>query len=282
MNLENVIENASQILKDHNISSYELDAEVILSNIMGVSKEYLITKNKKILPKKIIKKYNVAIKRRIKNEPTAYILGKKEFWSEDFLVNRKTLIPRPETEILVNKVVNFFKNKRINILDVGTGTGCILLSILKELKKSRGIGIDISPKAIQTAEINSRNLNLNNRSKFKVCDLDKYNIGKYDLIVSNPPYILSKDIKSLSKDITNYEPKIALDGGIDGLDLIKKVIYKSMHLLKRNGLFGLEIGFNQYHKVSTILKHCKFREISKEYDYKRNVRCIISTKKDFF
>ena len=282
MNLENVIKNASQALKDHNISSYMLDAEVILSNIMGVSKEYLITKNKKILSEKIIKKYNVAIKRRIKNEPTAYILGKKEFWSEDFLVNRKTLIPRPETEILVNKVVNFFKNKRINILDIGTGTGCILLSILKELKQSTGIGIDISAKAIQTAEINSRNLNLNNRSKFKVCDLDKYNIGKYDLIVSNPPYILSKDIKSLSKDITNYEPKIALDGGIDGLDLIKKVIYKSKHLLKRNGLFGLEIGFNQYRKVSTILRHYKFREISKEYDYKRNVRCIISTKKDFF
>ena len=282
MNLENVIKNASQTLKDHNISSYMLDAEVILSNIMGVSKEYLIAKNKKILSEKIIKKYNIAIKRRIKNEPTAYILGKKEFWSEDFLVNRKTLIPRPETEILVNKIVNFYKNKRINILDVGTGTGCILLSILKELKRSTGTGIDISAKAIQTAEINSRNLNLTNRSKFKVCDLDKYNIGKYDLIVSNPPYILSKDIKSLSKDITNYEPKIALDGGIDGLDLIKKVIYKSTHLLKRNGLFGLEIGFNQYRKVSTILRRCKFREISKEYDYKRNVRCIISTKNDFF
>tara|TARA_Y100000590_G_C15648204_1_gene987738 strand:+ start:19 stop:867 length:849 start_codon:yes stop_codon:yes gene_type:complete len=282
MNLENVIKNASQTLKDHNISSYVLDAEVILSNIMGVSKEYLIAKNKKTLSEKIIKKYNIAIKRRIKNEPTAYILGKKEFWSEDFLVNRKTLIPRPETEILVNKVVNFFKNKRINILDVGTGTGCILLSILKELKQSTGTGIDISAKAIQTAEINSRNLNLTNRSKFKVCDLDKYNIGKYDLIVSNPPYILSKDIKNLSKDIINYEPKIALDGGIDGLDLIKKVIYKSKHLLKRNGLFGLEIGFNQYRKVSTILRHYKFREISKEYDYKRNVRCIISTKKDFF
>ena len=282
MNLENVIKNASQTLKDHNISSYELDAEVILSNIMGVSKEYIIAKNKEILSEKIIKKYNIAIKRRIKNEPTAYILGKKEFWSENFLVNRKTLIPRPETEILVNKVVNLFKNKRINILDVGTGTGCILLSILKELKRSTGTGIDISTKAIQTAEINSRNLNLTNRSKFKVCDLDKYNIGKYDLIVSNPPYILSKDIKSLSKDITNYEPKIALDGGIDGLDLIKKVIYKSTHLLKRNGLFGLEIGFNQYRKVSSILKHYKFREISKEYDYKRNVRCIISTKKDFF
>ena len=150
--------------------------------------------------------------------------------------------------------------------------------ILKELKKSRGTGIDISSKAIQTAKINSRNLNLANRSKFKVCDLDKCNTGKYDLIVSNPPYILSKDIKNLSKDITNYEPKIALDGGIDGLDLIKKVIYKSSYLLKSNGMLALEIGLGQYQKISRILKNCGLREISKVHDYKRNVRCIISTK----
>jgi len=282
MNLENTIKQASQILKKHNIRSHELDAELILSNIMGIKKEYLITRNEVIVPEKIGAKYDIAIKRRIKKEPIAYIIGKKEFWSENFLVNRATLIPRPETEILVYKVINFFKNKRINILDIGTGTGCILLSILKELNFSRGIGIDISAKAVQIAKVNSKNLNLINRSKFKICDLNKYNVGKYDLIVSNPPYILSKDIKNLSKDIANHEPKLALDGGVDGLDLIKKVIYRSTHLLKRNGLLALEIGFNQYHKVLSILKHHKFREISKEYDYKRNVRCIISTKMDFF
>ena len=116
MNLENVIKNASQTLKDHNISSYMLDAEVILSNIMGVSKEYLIAKNKKTLSEKIIKKYNIAIKRRIKNEPTAYILGKKEFWSEDFLVNRKTLIPRPESELIIYKLVILENSKSSNNL----------------------------------------------------------------------------------------------------------------------------------------------------------------------
>ena len=278
MILEHTIKQASQILKNNNIRSHELDAEIILSDIMEVTREFLITNNQLNISKNIIKKSNFAINRRVNREPIAYITGKKEFWSENFLVNNATLVPRPETELLIYEVVKFFKNRSINILDIGTGSGCILLSILKELNFSRGIGIDISSKAIRTAKINSKNLNLLNHAKFKICDLSKYNIGKYDLIVSNPPYIPSKDIKNLSKDIINYEPKIALDGGLDGLDLIKKVIYKSSHLLKRNGLFAIEVGYKQYRRVSSILRDHKFREISKLYDYNRNVRCIISTK----
>ena len=282
MNLENIIKKASQILKNNCVYSHELDAQIILADIMGVKREYLITNDQINISEKIIKKYDIAIRRRINREPVAYITGKKEFWSKDFIVNQATLVPRPETELLIYKVINFFRNKRINILDIGTGSGCILLSILKELNLSRGIGIDISAKAIQTAKANAKNLNLLNQSKFKTCDLVKYNTGKYDLIVSNPPYIPSKDINNLSKDIINYEPKIALDGGIEGLDLIKKVIYKSNYLLKRNGQLALEIGFNQYQKVSSILKCCGFREISKIYDYNLNVRCIISTKSGYF
>ena len=282
MNLENIIKKASQILKNNCVHSHELDAQIILADIMGVKREYLITNDQINISEKIIKKYDIAIRRRINREPVAYITGKKEFWSKDFIVNQATLVPRPETELLIYKVINFFRNKRINILDIGTGSGCILLSILKELNLSRGIGIDISAKAIQTAKANAKNLNLLNQSKFKTYDLVKYNTGKYDLIVSNPPYIPSKDINNLSKDIINYEPKVALDGGLDGLDLIKKVIYKSNYLLKRNGQLALEIGFNQYQKVSSILKCCGFREISKIYDYNLNVRCIISTKLGYF
>ncbi len=282
MILEKIIKQASNILKHHNIDSHELDAQLILSDLMNVKREFLITDNKIIISKNIIKKYDIAIKRRIKSEPVAYITGKKEFWSEDFLVNYDTLIPRPETELLIYKVTNFFRNKKINILDIGTGSGCILLSILKELNFSRGVGIDISRRAIKIAELNAKKLNLFYRSKFKVIDLDKFNIGKYDLIVSNPPYIPSKIIKNLSKDIINFEPLTALDGGVDGLDLIKKVIYKSNHLLKREGLLALEIGQNQYKRVSDILRYRGYREMSRECDYNRNVRCIISTKVRFF
>jgi len=278
MNLESIIKKGSQILRKNNISSHDLDSQIILSHLMGVEREYLIINNTKVINKKIEKKYNEAIKRRIKKEPIAYITGKKEFWSHDYIIDRSTLVPRPETELMIYKIIKFFRNKKINILDIGTGSGCILLSLLKELNFSRGTGIDISNEAIQIAKLNSKNLNLQNRSNFKTFDIAKYRVGKYDLIVSNPPYIPSKDIKTLSKDIIEYEPLIALDGGYDGLDLIKKVIYKSSHLLNKSGLLALEIGFNQYHEVSLLLKQRKFKEMWKEYDYSNNVRCIISTK----
>jgi len=281
MILDKAIKQASQTLKSHDIDTHELDAQLIISEIMNVKREYLITKNEINISKTILEKYNFAIQRRIKREPVAYITGKKEFWSEDFVVNNATLVPRPETELLIYKIINFYKNKNINILDIGTGSGCILLSILKELHLSRGVGIDISSKAIKIAKINSINLNLVNRVKFKVFNLNNYNMGKYDLIVSNPPYIPSKDIKNLNTDIINHEPLNALDGGIDGLDLIKKVIYKSNYLLKRDGLLALEIGYSQYKKVSNILKSQGYREIGKEFDFKQNVRCIISTKANY-
>ena len=278
MNLESTVKKASQILKNHNIHSHELDAQIILSDIMGIKREFLITNNEINISKKVLEKYDIAIQRRIKKEPIAYIIGKKEFWSQDFKVNYSTLIPRPESELLIYKLISYFKNKRINILDIGTGSGCILLSLLKELNLSRGIGIDISSTAVKTAKLNSKKLNLFYRSKFKVVGIDDFDVGKYDLIVSNPPYIALKDMKNLSRDILNYEPLIALKGGLDGLDLIKKVIYKSKHLLKANGLLGIEVGTNQYFKVSNVLKENGFRELHKEYDNGYNVRCIISTK----
>tara|TARA_Y100000815_G_C13310001_1_gene488082 strand:- start:822 stop:1670 length:849 start_codon:yes stop_codon:yes gene_type:complete len=282
MILGQTIKKASQILKNHNVHTYELDAQIILSDIMGVTREFLITNDYLTVSKRTKKKYDNAIKRRIKKEPVAYIIGKKEFWSQNFKVTSSTLVPRPETELLIYNVIKYFKNKKINILDIGTGSGCILLAILKELQFSRGIGIDISAKAIKIAKENSKNLNLLNRSKFKTFDINSFNLGKYDLIVSNPPYVPFKEIRNLTKDIINFEPIVALNGGKDGLDLIKKVIYKSTKLLKKDGLLAIEIGNKQYPKVSDLLNQLGFKEMSKLYDYNRNVRCIISTKVRFF
>ena len=282
MNIQNTIKQASKVLKNNNITSHILDAEILLANIMGVEKEFFIANNNMKISDEIIKKYNFAINRRINSEPIAYILGRKEFWSEDFFVDSSTLVPRPETEILIYKIIKLFKNKRVNILDIGTGSGCILLSILKELNFSRGIGIDVSQKAIKVAKKNAKKLKLNHRCKFKHMDLEKFNLEKYDLIVSNPPYIPSRNIKKLSEDIINYEPISALDGGVDGLDLIKKVIYKSNELLKKKSILALEIGNNQYKNVSIILRQQGYREIGKECDYNNNIRCILSTKASFY
>ena len=278
MILKNTIQKASLFLKNNYIDTHSLDAELILSNIMNTSREFLLLNDELKLSNSIINKYNKAVEKRAKKEPVAYIVGKKEFWSNDFTVNDSTLIPRPETELLVNEVINFYKNKSINILDIGTGSGCILLSILKELKRSRGLGIDISHKAIFVAKKNAKKLKLLNRTRFKTCDVSKLQYHSYDLIVSNPPYIPSGDLRNLSHDIINYEPLCALNGGIDGLDLIKKVIYKSNKLLKKSGILAIEIGNSQYRKVSNILMRNSFREIKKVYDYNCNVRCIISTK----
>ena len=278
MILEKKIQSATEILRNYNIPSSRLDAEIIISNILGLKRENLITNGQMIINNQIIKEYDSAIYRRLKREPVAYIVGKKEFWSQDFIVNSSTLVPRPETEILIYEIVKIFKDKKINVLDIGTGSGCIILSILKELKFSKGIGIDISSKAIKIAKQNSKKMKLSNRVSFKVRNLDAISGNKFDLIVSNPPYIPIKDLKNLSKDIKNYEPIIALNGGVDGLDLIKKVIYKSILVLKKNGLLAIEIGNGQYRKVSNLLKLKGFKELSKKYDYNDNVRCIISTK----
>ncbi|OUX44289.1 MAG: protein-(glutamine-N5) methyltransferase, release factor-specific [Proteobacteria bacterium TMED261] len=278
MILEQTIQHAYKTLKESNINSYQLDAEIILSNIMGVTREFLITNSNQMVTKDVIQKYLIAIERRKRNEPVAYITGKKEFWSNDFMVNHGTLVPRPETELLIYKLISLYKNKKVNILDIGTGSGCILLSLLSELKEAKGTGIDISSKAIITAISNARKMELLNRSRFKVLNFENFYSTKYDLIVSNPPYIPFKDIKNLSKDIKNFEPIVALNGGNDGLDIIKKIIYKSDCLLKKNGILAIEIGYNQYSKVNKLLKYNRYREVSKEFDYNNNVRCIITTK----
>ena len=277
MEILKLINNGSKQLKDKNIYSHKLDSEILLSEALNQTREkILINLNKKIEPQKISDFYKF-IERRSSKEPIAYILKKKEFWSKSFLVDHNTLIPRPETELMVEKIVKIFKTKDIFVLDIGTGTGCILLSILSELKNSKGIGIDISSKTIQIANANSKKHKLTQRTKFYKRSLDEIYHNKFDLIVSNPPYIMRKDIKNLNEDIRKFEPKLALDGGNDGLDVIKKVIYKSKNILKIKGMLALEIGNEQFKKVSEILKSNRFKTRYLVKDYRENIRCILST-----
>ena len=277
MEILELINNGSRKLKNKSICSHKLDSEILLSKVLNKTREeLLINLNQEIeLPK--ISHFNKLIYRRSSREPIAYILKVKEFWSKNFLVDNNTLIPRPETELMVEQLVKIFKKKNIFVLDIGTGTGCILLSLLSELQTSRGIGIDISQKAIQIAFANSEKHKLINRSKFYRRSMNEIYQKKFDLIVSNPPYIMRKDIKNLNEDIKKFEPKLALDGGNDGLDVIKKVIYKSRSILKIKGMLALEIGNEQFRKVSKILKRNKFKTRYLVKDYRANIRCILST-----
>ncbi len=276
MQTQKIINFGSNILKNKLISSHRLDSELILSEILKIKREELLIRNEELHSSQVFLDFKKLINRRASREPMAYILEKKGFWKNNFIVDRNTLIPRPETELLIELVSKKFKNKDIFILDVGTGSGCIILSLLEELKSIRGVGIDISKKAIEIAKKNAKMYKNFKRIKFLNRDINQIYDKKFDLIISNPPYISTHQIKNLSEDIKRYEPRIALNGGNDGLDVVRKVIYKSKSILRKNGFLALEIGFGQHNKVSQILKLNGFIEKILIKDYQKNIRCIFS------
>ena len=279
MNIQTLLNQASKTLDNSSNTLSKLDSEILLSKIIKKNRQYLILNSNEELKKENIKSFDYLVKRRKKGEPIAYLINKKEFWKQNFYINQNVLIPRPDTETLVEETLKLFSvNSKLNMLDIGTGSGCILLSILKERRNFFGTGIDISKKAINVARFNAKMHQLSNRVKFYNSDVDNFNIGKYDLIVSNPPYIEVLNLKYLENDVVNFEPKLALNGGIDGFSKIRKVIDKATVLIKKNGKLVLEIGFNQKNKVQEILRKKGFYINKTLKDYGGKDRCVISTK----
>ena len=279
MNYLNTLNYGNKILKSNEINSHRLDTELLLANVLNKSREELLTNlDENMDPNKLIK-FIKLLKRRKRKEPIAYIFSRKEFWKYDFIVNRDVLIPRPETEIIIEEVLKLTRpNSSKYILDVGTGTGCIILSLIKERPKSRGIALDISKKAINIAVTNAKLHHIQNKIKFINIDVDKFNYNKYDFIVSNPPYINDINFKRLDKNVREFEPKLALKAGIDGLKIIRKLILKSKKLLKKNGKLIFEIGENQKDLCINLLLKNKFyiNKICK--DLYSTPRVIVSTK----
>ena len=279
MNIENILNEGINILQKNKIANPQLDSEILLSNSIKRDKKHIILNPKEILSLEQLGKFKSLIERRKKGEPIAYLINKKEFWKDEFFVNKDVLIPRPDSELIIEQVLKIYsKDLQLQVLDIGTGSGCILLSILKERSNFYGTGIDISKKSINVSKFNAKQLNLTNRVKFFHSSVDNFNNGKYDIIVSNPPYIEQLSLKYLEKDVVNFEPKLALSGGFDGFSKIRKVINKASILIKKNGKFILEIGFNQKNKVIKILKEEGFYVNKAIKDYGNNDRCIISTK----
>jgi len=279
MNLELAINSAYQKLKKNNIKSALLDSEILLSKAINKSREFIILNSKYNINKKDYYYFQNLINQRFNGKPIAYIISKKSFWKYEFLINNKVLIPRPDTEIVIENVLNIYKKKNnISFLDIGFGSGCIMLSILKERKDFKATGVDISTNALKVCNINAYKLGVKNRVRLFKSDIDKFSIGKYDLIISNPPYIKKLDLQHLDKDVVNFEPKLALDGGLDGISEIKKVINKSSKLIKKKGKLILEIAFDQRLKVYELLRNKGFYINTVIKDFANNDRCIISTK----
>ena len=279
MNYSTILSKANAILKRNLIKNPSLDSEILLSNVLKVNRDMLLLNLDRKIKNYEILKFKKLINRRKKKEPIAYILGFKDFWKQKFKVSRDVLIPRPETEHLVEEVLSIIPiNAAYNVLDIGTGSGCIIISILLERKKCQGIAIDISKKALNIAKYNAKIQHVKNRIKFVNFDVDKFFVGKYDLVVSNPPYIKNYIINYLDDDVKFYEPSVALKGGTDGCSNIRKVIKKSAKLIKNKGKFILEIDSGQIYQVKKILKNHGFYINKIVKDLSNKYRCIVSTK----
>ena len=257
----------------------EIDSELILSKSLNLNRETILLNLNSIASQNQIKIFFNKINKRLNKEPIAYILGKKEFWKTNFNITKNVLIPRPETEVIVEQALKLIpKFNQKNILDVGTGSGCIIISILLERKKCKGTAIDISKEAIKLAKHNAKMQHVENRLDLKNLDIDNFFSKKYDLIVSNPPYIKNYLIKYLLEDIKNFEPNLALDGGLNGCKVIEKVIKKSAELLKRNGNLILEIDPKQIYETKKIMENNNFHKIKVVKDLGGNFRCVIARK----
>jgi len=278
MLVEEAVNYSYNLLKNNNILNAKLDSELIVSSIINIDRINISIKLKQSLNDNQKLKLKNFVQRRIKNEPIAYILNKREFWNDQFYVNPSVLIPRPETEVLIDLLLKNIRKKEkfYYILDIGTGSGCVIISLLSELKKSKGIGIDISKKAISVAKINQKNSYLKSHLVFKVLNMFFFLNGLFDIIISNPPYLRSSCIKNLSSEIKSYEPKIAINGGKYGIDYICKIIRLSRKNLKINGLLCLEIGDKQFLTLKKIYQR-NFRLID-YFKQGNNMRCIILQK----
>ena len=269
--------------KTKGIESARLDAEILLADVLKQERIYLYVHFDEPMQKDELAKFREYVAKRAKHIPVAYIIGEREFMGLPFKVTSDTLIPRPDTEILVESAINNIdKEANIDIVDIGTGSGAIILSLLHNLPKANGYSVDISAKAVKVAEENSKSLNLADRCKFFVGDLfasfDDKKIA-FDVIVSNPPYIPLKDIAGLESDVKDYEPLSALTDNGDGLSYYKRLLSEGKIYLKDGGFIGLEVGIYQADIVGQIALDNGWKNIQIIKDYAGIDRVVLAWKR---
>ena len=254
-------------LFDSGIETSSLDSRIILKEVFCFDEKELILNSQLIVPDNKINEVDKILSRRVSGEPVSKIFGKRDFYKSTFLISKDVLDPRPETELIIEIANNFILDKGYkNFIDLGTGSGCIILSILKDNKNLSALGIDISNKAINIAQKNCSNLNLEKQATFLVSNWLSKVSGSYDLIISNPPYIPSKDIDTLLDNVKNYDPLISLDGGDDGLKCYREIAEDINRIISKKGRIILEIGFNQAINVIKIFESKGFMFLNKYTD----------------
>jgi release factor glutamine methyltransferase len=286
-NINSVLKEAEQKLGQVGIESARLDSEVLLAHVLGCDRAYLMVHSEQQINPEQWSAFQKLVNQREKHQPVAYLVGHKEFMGLDFLVTPDVLIPRPETEILVETAIKLAaKKKKPRILDIGCGSGSIIISLAKNINNAELIATDISKKAIALAQQNATRILGNNRIRFIASDIFTGISAlqlKYDIIVSNPPYISESELVLLSPDIREFEPERALNGGRDGLQVIRRIIQESPAYLNDNGCLILEIGDKQSEKVRELVEQTnRFKVQSTQFilDLARKERILITKKSD--
>ncbi len=281
MTVREILNDTTRLLEDAGIPSARLDAEVLLAFCLKNDRLEFLKNPEMRISKSRLAVFKKLVSRRIKSEPMAYLTGRKEFWSFVLEVNKDVLIPRPDTEIIVEEALDIAKAiNQPSILDIGTGSGAIALALATELPESKITATDISAAALRIAKKNTHTLNLEKQIEFLEGDLFAPVEGLFDIIVSNPPYISAAEYIELPAGVRNFEPRIALFAGQTGVEFYEKLIYQSGNYLKQDGWLLLEIGAPQAEKIRDIMQERGFFEnITVRQDYAGHDRVIRGRKK---
>lgn len=249
-----VLREAGKRLAAAGVEDAQRDARLLLQAASGLSPATLVAFPERAVEATVLARFHRLVERREKREPMAQILGEREFWSLRFRVTADTLDPRPDSETLVQAVLDRVtdRNASLRLVDFGTGTGCLLLSLLHELPHAAGLGVDVSAAALEIAAGNARSLGLEQRATFQTGDWADGIAPSFDIVVSNPPYIARAEIAGLQPEVARFEPRLALDGGVDGLDAYRAFLPATARLLRPGGLAAFEVGAGQADSVGAI------------------------------
>ena len=282
INISSFLNWSKSQLAEAGVPSPRLDSEIILAHTLNISRTDLWMQNQRMLSESEIKDVKKYMERRLNREPISQIVGHQEFWSLDFIVDENVLAPRPETELLIETALNCISSPTAKILDLGTGSGALAVTMAKEISECKVLAIDIDPKALIIAKENSKRHGVINRIEFICGDLRTRDwSGCFSLILSNPPYLKSEDIEKIMPEVRNYEPRKALDGGVTGLDFYRSIIPMAVDRLEENGFLILEICHDQAYEVTALLNNFScYQNIKVIQDYSGYDRVIKTQKKN--